>query len=109
MKQRQLSEYLDITDILYMTRVQQERFNDPIEYENVKECLPLEAQCSQTCANLKILHPLPELTRLPPMWMTLHMHIFQTGRKRNVRKNGHHSIFTGIQINRESWNRKINI
>ena len=32
-----LEEHLDDCDILYMTRVQQERFTDPMEYEKVKD------------------------------------------------------------------------
>ncbi|HPB89535.1 MAG TPA: aspartate carbamoyltransferase [Bacteroidales bacterium] len=62
---RQLSEYLDSTDILYMTRVQQERFNDPIEYENVKNVYRLEASMlSNVRDNLKILHPLPRVNEI---------------------------------------------
>ena len=33
---KDLTEFLDEADIIYMTRVQQERFTDPIEYERVK-------------------------------------------------------------------------
>jgi aspartate carbamoyltransferase catalytic subunit len=62
---KQLSEYLDITDILYMTRVQQERFNDPIEYEKVKNVYRLEADMlSNVRDNLKILHPLPRINEI---------------------------------------------
>ncbi|NMB37258.1 MAG: aspartate carbamoyltransferase [Bacteroidales bacterium] len=62
---RQLSEYLDSTDILYMTRVQQERFNDPIEYENVKNIYRLDAEMlSNVRDNLKILHPLPRVNEI---------------------------------------------
>ncbi len=62
---RHLSEYLDSTDILYMTRVQQERFNDPIEYENVKNIYRLDAEMlSNVRDNLKILHPLPRVNEI---------------------------------------------
>ena len=62
---RQLSEFLDCSDILYMTRVQQERFNDPIEYENVKNVYRLEAgMLSNVRDNLKILHPLPRVNEI---------------------------------------------
>ncbi len=62
---RQLSEYLDNSDIIYMTRVQQERFNDPIEYENVKNVYRLEARMlSNVRDNLKILHPLPRVNEI---------------------------------------------
>lgn len=62
---KQLSDHLDDTDILYMTRVQQERFNDPIEYENVKNVFRLEASMlSNVRDNLKILHPLPRINEI---------------------------------------------
>ena len=38
-----LEEHLNDCDILYMTRVQQERFTDPMEYEKVKDVYRLTA------------------------------------------------------------------
>ncbi len=61
----QLSEHLEETDILYMTRVQQERFNDPIEYENVKNVYRLDAgMLTNVRDNLKVLHPLPRVNEI---------------------------------------------
>lgn len=58
----QLSDYLDSSDILYMTRVQQERFRDLKEYEKVKDIYHLEASMlSGVKPNMKILHPLPRV------------------------------------------------
>lgn len=57
-----LEEHLNDCDILYMTRVQQERFNDLMEYEKVKDVYRLTA--SMLCGvkpNMKILHPLPRV------------------------------------------------
>ncbi|MCK9625331.1 MAG: aspartate carbamoyltransferase [Bacteroidales bacterium] len=60
-----LTEYLDDTDILYMTRVQQERFSDPIEYEKVKNVYRLEAKMLRNVRdNMKILHPLPRINEI---------------------------------------------
>jgi aspartate carbamoyltransferase catalytic subunit len=60
-----LTEYLDDTDILYMTRVQQERFSDPIEYEKVKNIYRLEAKMLRNVRNnMKILHPLPRINEI---------------------------------------------
>jgi len=57
-----LSEYLNQSDILYMTRVQQERFRDQAEYEKVKDVYHLEASMlSSVKSNMKILHPLPRV------------------------------------------------
>ncbi len=61
-------EFTDIVskaDILYMTRVQQERFADPMEYEKVKNIYILRNSMLQnTKENLKILHPLPRVNEI---------------------------------------------
>ncbi|MBP9987806.1 MAG: aspartate carbamoyltransferase [Bacteroidales bacterium] len=60
-----LQEHLDDCDILYMTRVQQERFSDPMEYEKVKNVYRLEASMlSGVRDNMKILHPLPRVDEI---------------------------------------------
>ena len=57
-----LMEHINDTDILYMTRVQQERFTDPMEYEKVKNCFSLTASMLEGCKkNMKILHTLPRV------------------------------------------------
>lgn len=62
------SEFTDIisrADILYMTRVQRERFVDPIEYEKVKNVYILKnAMLDNTKDNLRILHPLPRVNEI---------------------------------------------
>ncbi|GAF03378.1 aspartate carbamoyltransferase [Saccharicrinis fermentans] len=62
------SEFTDIisrADILYMTRVQRERFVDPIEYEKVKDVYILNnAMLDNTKDNLRILHPLPRVNEI---------------------------------------------
>jgi len=53
------------TDILYMTRIQQERFQDPMEYERVKNLMSLDASMlTDTKPNLRILHPLPRVKEI---------------------------------------------
>ena len=53
---------LNDCDILYMTRVQQERFTDPMEYEKVKDVYQLSARMlGGVRENMKILHPLPRV------------------------------------------------
>lgn len=60
-----LTENLATTDILYMTRVQQERFLDPIEYERVKNIYSLNASMLEGCkSNMRILHPLPRVNEI---------------------------------------------
>lgn len=52
-------------DILYMTRVQKERFTDPMEYERVKNVYILRNRMlEKTRPNLRILHPLPRVNEI---------------------------------------------
>ncbi|MCC8035773.1 MAG: aspartate carbamoyltransferase [Rikenellaceae bacterium] len=53
------------SDIIYMTRVQRERFNDPIEYERVKNIYVLKKEMLEgTKDSLRILHPLPRVNEI---------------------------------------------
>ena len=52
-------------DILYMTRVQKERFSDLMEYERVKNIYILRNDMlGKARENLKILHPLPRVNEI---------------------------------------------
>lgn len=52
-------------DILYMTRVQKERFSDLMEYERVKNSYILKNDMlSLAKPNMKILHPLPRVNEI---------------------------------------------
>ncbi len=52
-------------DILYMTRVQRERFTDLMEYERVKDIYILNSKMlDKTRDNLRILHPLPRVNEI---------------------------------------------
>ena len=52
-------------DILYMTRVQRERFADPLEYEKVKNVYILRnAMLANAKENMRILHPLPRVNEI---------------------------------------------
>ncbi len=52
-------------DILYMTRVQRERFSDPIEYEKTKDTYVLKSEMLVNVKdNFKILHPLPRVNEV---------------------------------------------
>lgn len=64
-------QYTEITDaipkidILYMTRIQRERFSDPMEYERVKNSYILKnSMLEKSRQNLKILHPLPRVNEI---------------------------------------------
>ncbi len=62
------SDFTDIireADIIYMTRVQKERFSDPIEYEKVKNVYVLRNHMlRETRENLRVLHPLPRVNEI---------------------------------------------
>lgn len=52
-------------DIIYMTRVQKERFSDLMEYERVKNVYILTRKMLALCKdNMKILHPLPRVNEI---------------------------------------------
>ncbi len=55
----------DDADILYMTRIQKERFQDLMEYEKVKNVYTLyNHMLSDTKENLRVLHPLPRVNEI---------------------------------------------
>jgi aspartate carbamoyltransferase catalytic subunit len=62
------TDFTDIiskADIIYMTRVQKERFSDPIEYEKVKNVYVLRnSMLKNTKPNMRILHPLPRVNEI---------------------------------------------
>jgi len=62
------NDFTDIVsraDIIYMTRVQKERFSDPIEYEKVKNVYVLKnSMLKNTKPNMRILHPLPRVNEI---------------------------------------------
>jgi aspartate carbamoyltransferase catalytic subunit len=54
-------------DVLYVTRIQKERFPDPAEYEHMKNAYRLDrATAERFGPDLKILHPLPRVTEVDP-------------------------------------------
>jgi aspartate carbamoyltransferase catalytic subunit len=62
------TDFTDIiskADIIYMTRVQKERFSDPMEYEKVKNVYVLRnSMLKNTKQNMRILHPLPRVNEI---------------------------------------------
>lgn len=58
-------DIINSSDILYMTRVQRERFTDIMEYERVKDLYNLNnAMLEGSRENLRILHPLPRVNEI---------------------------------------------
>lgn len=62
---REMTDIMSEVDILYMTRVQKERFSDLIEYEKVKNTYILRnSMLEGTKPNLRVLHPLPRVNEI---------------------------------------------
>ena len=62
---REFTDIISEADIVYMTRVQKERFSDPIEYEQVKNVYILKnSMLKNTKPNMRILHPLPRVNEI---------------------------------------------
>ncbi len=58
-------EVINASDILYMTRVQRERFTDIMEYERVKNLYTLRnCMLADSKPTLRILHPLPRVNEI---------------------------------------------
>lgn len=61
----EFNNIINQADIIYMTRVQKERFIDPVEYEKVKNVYILKNEMLEnTKPNVKILHPLPRINEI---------------------------------------------
>ncbi len=70
-KNLEYNQYVDIedvtekADVLYMTRIQKERFSDPLEYERIKDFYVLRKNMIEnTKENLTIMHPLPRVNEI---------------------------------------------
>jgi aspartate carbamoyltransferase catalytic subunit len=62
---RDFNEIISEADIIYMTRVQKERFSDPIEFERTKNAYVLKNEMlEKTKKNLRVLHPLPRVNEI---------------------------------------------
>ncbi|MBW3004346.1 aspartate carbamoyltransferase [Candidatus Woesearchaeota archaeon] len=60
-----IQDVLDKVDILYMTRIQRERFPDENEYQKVKNVYMLNAEMLKNVRpNMKVLHPLPRVNEI---------------------------------------------
>ncbi len=60
-----VEEFLPQMDILYATRIQKERFPDPLEYERVKNVYILTKKIlEKTKKDFRIMHPLPRVNEI---------------------------------------------
>ena len=60
-----LEEAMPQLDVLYMTRIQRERFDDPAEYERLKDSYILDVQKMKLAEEaMCVLHPLPRVNEI---------------------------------------------
>ncbi len=60
-------EFSENLDILYVTRIQQERFSDPLEYEKYKNVYRLDQSLlGHIREDMNIMHPLPRVGEISP-------------------------------------------
>ncbi len=61
----EVEDVIPNADVLYMTRIQRERFSDPLEYERIKNSYNLSYEMIQnTKENFRVLHPLPRVNEI---------------------------------------------
>lgn len=62
-----LDDAIPTLDILYMTRIQRERFADLDEYEELKGCYILDKEkMNKAPENMLVMHPLPRVNEITP-------------------------------------------
>lgn len=73
-----LQDAVNQSDVLYMTRLQEERFPDPVEFDHVKSSYRLTASMLKKAKDtLRILHPLPRVNEIAiDVDSTKHAHYF---------------------------------
>ncbi|MFN3557382.1 MAG: aspartate carbamoyltransferase [Bacteroidales bacterium] len=60
-----MEDVIPEVDVLYMTRIQKERFSDPLEYERIKNSYNLHKEMLHTTKdNFRILHPMPRVNEI---------------------------------------------
>ena len=62
---KSLDDVLSATDVLYVTRVQKERFENPDEYESVKNAYTITPETmARAKEQMVLMHPLPRVTEI---------------------------------------------
>jgi aspartate carbamoyltransferase catalytic subunit len=63
----ELEGVLEGLDVLYVTRIQQERFGDPLEYERVRNAYQVSAETLEGARpTMIVMHPLPRVNEIHP-------------------------------------------
>ena len=61
----ELNQVLKQSDVLYVTRVQKERFEDPAEYDKVRDVFMIDRKTMRSAnEDMILMHPLPRITEI---------------------------------------------
>jgi aspartate carbamoyltransferase catalytic subunit len=69
-ERNKIDDVVEEIDIMYVTRIQKERFTDPEDYEKVKDAYQITRELidnSSPKSNMKIMHPLPRVNEISPL------------------------------------------
>jgi aspartate carbamoyltransferase catalytic subunit len=62
---KEMPKFLPELDLLYVTRIQKERFPDPLEYEKVRGVYVVDREAIKgTKEHFRIMHPLPRVDEI---------------------------------------------
>ena len=62
-----LNEVIESADVLYVTRIQRERFPDPAEYQKVAGCYRIDNEALRNAKkDMIVMHPLPRVNEIAP-------------------------------------------
>lgn len=95
---KDIDEIISKSDIIYMTRIQKERFGDPEEYEKVKGIYVLTPEILKDARrNMKIMHPLPRVDEISQdVDKTKHAYYFQQAKNGVVVRQAIIALLTGV-------------
>ncbi len=63
-----VAEVIENADVLYVTRVQKERFSDPTQYDEVKDFFRITPEVmAQAKSKMTLMHPLPRVGEIDPV------------------------------------------
>ncbi|MBN8524572.1 MAG: aspartate carbamoyltransferase [Planctomycetes bacterium] len=73
-----LADAIPLCDVMYMTRLQEERFPDPLEFDHIKQTYRVTAaMLKHARPEMRILHPLPRVNEIAAdVDATAHAHYF---------------------------------
>ena len=98
-RKREPRENMPQIDVLYVTRIQKERFPDAAEYAKVKGAYRIDLKSIEKAKkDLIIMHPLPRVDEIAPEVDTHHRQVLSASLEWHGSKNGIPSLVLGAKI-----------